>query len=250
MRIASDIWCPYICDNETGYVVELTKRAFNSQGYEVDFVTFPYKRALVEVQKNNVDAVLAVTGKAMKDYDLVSGDIIVGYNSNDFFTATDSDKRFYHLDDLAKVNQIAVITGYHYGKELNQWLRKNPNTFYASGDTPLADNIVRLVKRRHSAILDNRSVIEHTASLLNLKNDIRYAGTMGEPDPLFIGFNQHKKAIVSVFVRGIEQLKISGEYQAILDKYNITFDNPDDPLSIDSEAIPPTDVETDISLEF
>jgi polar amino acid transport system substrate-binding protein len=59
VRIASDIWCPYICENQTGYLVELTRRAFEVQGQAVEFRTIPFKRALIELQRNNIDAVLA-----------------------------------------------------------------------------------------------------------------------------------------------------------------------------------------------
>nr|WP_283104461.1 transporter substrate-binding domain-containing protein [Shewanella inventionis] len=221
VRIASDIWCPYICENDTGYLVELTKRAFEIQGKKAVFATLPYNRALVELKRQNVDAVLALTPGAIADNHLIHADVIVGYSSNDFYTASNNKTVFENLGNLNNTQQTAVVSGYDYGIELNAWLHAHPNTYYASGDAPLAMNIIRLVKGRHDVIIDNKNVIEYTASQLNLSQQLRYAGTIGEPVPLYVGFNQLNKANAAIFANGILLLKQSGEYQKIIDKYKI-----------------------------
>ncbi|KVX00098.1 substrate-binding periplasmic protein [Shewanella frigidimarina] len=221
IRIASDIWCPYICDNQTGYVVELTRRAFEIQGQPVEFQIFPYKRALIELQRNNIDAVLALTSSAIVENKLINADVIVGYNSNDFYTLVDSNETFEQITDLNNTQQAAIVTGYHYGVELDAWFSAHANTYFASGRDPLAMNIIRLVKGRHSVIIDNKNVIEYTASQLNLVQQLRYAGTIGKPVPLYVGFSQQNKANAITFANGIDMLKANGEYQQIMNKYQI-----------------------------
>ena len=221
IRIASDIWCPYICENEKGYVVELTKRAFEIQGQTVVFVTIPYKRALIELQRDNIDAVLALTPSAITNNQLIDADIIIGYNSNDFYTLIGEDESFETIADLNQTLQAAVVSGYNYGVELDAWLNAHPNTYFASGNDPLAMNIIRLVKGRHSVIVDNKNVIEYTASQLNLSQQLRYAGTIGQPVPLHVGFSQLNHANAKMFANGIEMLKANGEYQEIINKYKI-----------------------------
>lgn len=221
IRIASDIWCPYACDTNTGYVVELTRRAFEIQNQPVEFMIAPFKRVMLELQRNNVDAVIGLSKKAIGNYQLLSNDVIVGYKSNDFYTLVDSTESFEQISDLNNTQQVAVVTGYQYGKELDTWLNSHPSTYFASGNDPIAMNIIRLIKGRHSVIIDNKNVIEYTASQLNLNQQLRYAGTIGKPVPLYIGFNPQNKAYVSTFDRGIQMLKANGEYKQIMDKYKI-----------------------------
>ncbi|MGI2170350.1 substrate-binding periplasmic protein [Shewanella sp. MF05960] len=221
IRIASDIWCPYICENETGYVVELTKRAFEIQGQTTVFVTIPYKRALIELQRHNIDAVLALTPSAIANNQLIDANVIIGYNSNDFYTLIGKDESFETIADLNQTSQAAAVSGYDYGVELDAWLNAHPNTYFASGNDPLAMNIIRLVKGRHSVIVDNKNVIEYTASQLNLSQHLRYAGTIGQPVPLHVGFSQQNQANATLFANGIEMLKANGEYQEIINKYKI-----------------------------
>jgi polar amino acid transport system substrate-binding protein len=221
VRIASDIWCPYICENQTGYLVELTRRAFEVQGQAVEFRTIPFKRALIELQRNNIDAVLALTSSAIADNQLLSADVILGYNSNDFYTLVGSNESFEQITDLNNTQQAAVINGYDYGVELDAWFNAHANTYFASGRDPLAMNIIRLVKSRHSVIVDNKNVIEYTASQLNLSEQLRYAGTIGNPVPLYVGFSPKNKAYAIAFAHGIEMLKANGEYQQIINKYRI-----------------------------
>ncbi|MEH6463914.1 MAG: transporter substrate-binding domain-containing protein [Shewanella psychromarinicola] len=221
LRIASDIWCPYICENQTGYVLELTRRAFEIQGQAVEFRKLPFKRALIELQRNNIDAVLALTSSAIADNKLLSADVILGYNSNDFYTLVDSNESFKQISDLNKTQQAAIVNGYGYGAALDAWFNAHANTYFASGSDPLAMNIIRLVKGRHSVIVDNRNVIEYTASQLNLSKQLRYAGTIGKPVPLYVGFSQQNKAHAITFANGIDILKANGEYQQIINKYKI-----------------------------
>ncbi|GGP45250.1 hypothetical protein GCM10009347_10890 [Shewanella algicola] len=229
IRIASDIWCPYVCENQKGYIVELTQRAFEIQNQKVEFITIPYKRALVELQRNNINAVLALPPSAIANNNLVSANVVLGYNTNDFYTLVDSQESFSYISDLNFTQQAAVVTGYDYGVELDAWLNAHTNSYFASGSDPLAMNIIRLVKSRHSVIIDNKNVIEYTASQLNLSQQLRYAGTIGKPVPLYVGFNQQNQANAVMLANGIALLKDNGEYQSIINKYNVlpemSYDN-------------------------
>jgi len=229
VRIASDIWCPYVCDKQTGYVVELTQRAFEIQGKTITFSHLPYKRALVEAASNHIDAVLAVTPSALSKFNLISGDVVIGYQSNDFYTVVDSKEQFTQLSDVNATRQVAVVIGYNYGVSLEQWLSTHPSTYFASGNDPLAMNLIRLIKGRHSVIIDNKNAIEYTVNQLNLTAQIRYAGTIGIPVPLYVGFNQHNKHNAITFAKGIAMLKASGEYQNIINKYKVLLEiSPED----------------------
>ncbi|MCL1046415.1 transporter substrate-binding domain-containing protein [Shewanella electrodiphila] len=220
LLIASDIWCPYVCEARTGYVTELTQRAFAEMDQPVHFIAVPFNRALKEVQQANVDAILAVTPDHVAQYDLLTDDLIIGYASKDFYTTNSFAWQFNQIEDLDTV-QVGIIRGYDYGERLNAKIA-NSNRFYiASGNQPLTMNLKRLIKGRFHVMIGNKIVIEQTAKKINLDDQIRYAGSFGEPIPLYVGFNQGNTKAAKMFADGLKKLKQTGEFQQILDKYNI-----------------------------
>ncbi|WP_299804527.1 ABC transporter substrate-binding protein [uncultured Shewanella sp.] len=222
--VASDIWCPYICTDNSGYVVELTQQAFASVDIEVKFETLPFQRALRLTSQHKIDAVLAVTAEHIASFSL-SGDLVsIGQYTNDFYTAADSN---WHFTDLASLDDmlIATILGYDYGQSLNQYLEKRQPQIRTSGETPLKSNLYLTAKHRVDLLIGNRYVIAHTARQFGYTRDIRYAGSENNITPLYVGFGNNDKgrSYAAKFAQGIENLKQSGEYQAILDKYQIAF---------------------------
>ncbi|GIU06536.1 MULTISPECIES: ABC transporter substrate-binding protein [unclassified Shewanella] len=222
--VASDIWCPYICTNNSGYVVELTQQAFASVDVEVKFETIPFQRALKLTSQHKIDAVLAVTDEHISSFSLNGNQIAIGQYTNDFYTPVDSNWQYTDrasLDDML----IATILGYDYGHSLNQYLEKRSPQIRTSGDTPLKSNLYLTAKRRVDLLLGNRYVIDHTAKEFGYSEDIRYAGSENESTPLYVGFSNNDKGrdYAAKFAQGIENIKQSGEYQAILDKYQIIF---------------------------
>jgi polar amino acid transport system substrate-binding protein len=220
LRIASDIWCPYICDDRPGYVVELTERALSLMGHKVEFVLLPYNRALMEANRDSIDAVLAVTKNNLEEYKLHSGDVEIGVGYNDFYTISGSAWEFKQLKDLDN-QSIAVIAGYDY-EGFQQYIQANPQQFYeATGESPLAMNIRRLIKKRFTLLLGNRNAVEYTTRQLQLEGKIRYGGSYSVKMPLYVGFSPANAVIAEQFANGIALMKDSGEFQMILDKYLI-----------------------------
>jgi len=224
IHVASDVWCPYVCDTQPGYLVEIVQRAFESQGDKVVFTQMPFKRALKEAQVGNIDAVLAITEPVAKANKLLITDTKVGNFSNDFFVVKNNPWTYHQLSDLNQ-QSMAVIKGYDYGHELKPYLQQHKALFFASGEDPLSMNIIRLIKGRHKVIVDNRHVIEYTAKQLGLIDKIQYAGSMPDKQSLYIGFNAHQEAALKRFALGVTTIKQSGEYQQILDKYQIAVDS-------------------------
>ncbi|ABV85902.1 substrate-binding periplasmic protein [Shewanella pealeana] len=222
--VASDIWCPYICSDNSGYVVELTQQAFATVDVEVKFETIPFQRALKLTSQHKIDAVLAVTSEHMLNFELYNNHIVIGQYTNDFYTAVDSS---WQYSDLASLDDmlIATILGYDYGQSLNQYLETRHPQIRTSGETPLKSNLYLTAKRRVDLLVGNRYVIDHTARQFGYSDDIRYAGSENEITPLYVGFGNNDKgrSYATKFAQGIESLKQNGEYQAILDKYQITF---------------------------
>lgn len=222
IHIASDVWCPYICDDQPGYLVEIVQRAFEIQGVQVTFVPMPFNRALKEAQVGNIDAVLAISKSVAVEQGLLTGETVVGEVSNDFFTVNNNPWIYEKLSDLSS-QSVAVIKGYDYGEVLESYLLNNQQVYWAVGDKPLSMNIIRMLRGRHQIIIGNRYVIQYTARQLKLSEKIKYAGSMPDKINLYVGFN-NKRIKAQQFDLGVKTLKSTGEYQKILDKYQIPSD--------------------------
>lgn len=220
LLIASDIWCPYVCEGQTGYVTELTQRAFAEMDQPVHFIAVPFNRALKEVEQGNVDAILAVTPEHVAQYNLFTDEIIIGYASKDFYTTTSFAWQFNQLEDLDTV-QVGIIRGYDYGERLNDKIAHSNRFYIATGNQPLSMNLKRLIKGRFNVMIGNKIVIQNTANKLQIGDQIRYAGSFGEPLPLYVGFSQNNTQAAEMFAIGLQKLKQTGEFQEILNKYNI-----------------------------
>ena len=180
----------------------------------------PFNRALKEVKSGHIDAVLAITETVATEQGLLTGETIVGLISNDFFVVSNSTWTYQKLNDLSQ-QSIAVIKGYDYGQILEAYLANHPQVSWAVGEDPLSMNIIRMIKGRHQITVGNRHVIQYTARQLKLSEQIKYAGSMPEKKPLYVGFNQHQQDKLRQFDLGVEILKATGEYQQIIDKYQI-----------------------------
>ncbi|MDO6618758.1 MULTISPECIES: transporter substrate-binding domain-containing protein [unclassified Shewanella] len=229
--IASDIWCPYICQDHTGYVTELTRRSFEVMDQQVHFIAVPFNRALKEVKIGNIDAILAVTPTHIEQFNLYTDTLIVGYTSTDFYTRADASWSFQQLDSLDGA-LVGIIGGYDYGEQLNDKISRSTDFYAATGEQPMMLNIKRLVNGRFDVILGNKVAIEYTAYKNDVANQIKYAGSYGEPTPLYVGFNPNQSRIADVYAQGIAKLKRSGEFQQILDKYQIKAPENMPPLGL------------------
>lgn len=220
--VASDIWCPYICADNSGYLVELTQQAFKTVGVNVKFATIPFPRALRLAENNRIHAVLAVTPEHIGRHKLQPANLILGQYANDFYVHIENDWQYSALDGLNN-KAIASILGYDYGDKINRLLEQNPQSFRASGESPLKTNLNLLHRGRVEVLLGNRYVIEYTAQKLGYLEQIKFAGTEGIATPLYVGFSYKdiEQDYPNKFAEGIKNIKRSGQYQAILDKYHI-----------------------------
>lgn len=224
----SDIWCPYVCDAGSvnpGYVVEIAEKAFSAVGMSSQLNLIPFRRALDDGLHNKTDIVLAVTKEHLLEYHLTPSDTIIGFYGNDFYVRQDNPWQYNepsNLDELA----VAAIKGYSYGATLDGTLSQNPNLYLATGDNPLKTNLQLLMKNRVQVVLENRHVIDYLATELNVSDQIRYAGTEGDVLPLYLGFSAiaTQKGLKETFEKGLAVIIQNGEYDRILNKYNIALE--------------------------
>ncbi|PKI15872.1 substrate-binding periplasmic protein [Colwellia sp. 12G3] len=226
--VASDEWCPYICDDRTlpGFLVEIVKEIAANNTIKVKLSLMPLARALDLAQKGKVDILLALTPQHIAEFQLQQSQTSFGGLYNDFYVHADQPWRFKNIDDLAtklKDNAIlGTINGYQYGTDLGHLIEENTShIFSASGISPLQKQLDMLQMKRLDILLDSRFTVQfHLAKLPNYT--IVYAGTQGDFTPLFLGFSSlFDKALIPVFDEGLQALRESGRLKQILAKYDV-----------------------------
>lgn len=227
LRVASDYWCPFICDNRhsPGILIEIVNEIALNNQLLLDIEILPLSRALKMAAKGDVDIVLALTQQHISEFKLKKSNEVFGGWYNDFYTLIDTAEQLTHeaksvQSILNHNNRIGLIKGYHYGDNLEaQFVTQANNVHYSTGSAPLKRNIKLLQKGRIDFLLDSRFNLEYLLSQLNMHNVVRVA-TEGELTPLYIGFNAHlNDQLVTLFDNGIDQLKSNGKLERILRRY-------------------------------
>ncbi|PKH85953.1 substrate-binding periplasmic protein [Colwellia sp. Bg11-28] len=233
--VASDEWCPYICDDThlPGFLVEIVTEIAASNGVKVKFSLTPLARALDLTKKGKIDILLGLTSQHIGDFQLKKSHLTFGGLYNDFYVRASDPWRFKSIADLEvalKSNAIlGTINGYEYGDSIGRLLKDNTaHIFSASGNSPLQKQLKMLHLGRLDILLDSRFTVQYQLSKL-LKTSTRaepsivYAGTEGIFTPLFLGFSPLlSKKYVQLFDNGLTSLRENGRLNKILEKYGVT----------------------------
>ena len=227
VKVIYDDYCPYYCDNQTfsqrGYLADILNAIYEKRGYQVEFLFAPYARALREVKIGNADVVPGVFENEAKH--LLLSKLRIGLLQFVFFVAKENNWEFTSIESLKKINIIGIIRSYDY-LIIDGYLRDNPDrTLVISGDNQATRGLKMLLLGRISAFPEDRLVGNFYAAQLNLSDQFREAGNLGDPADLLVAFTpQSKKAkhLKSIYEKGLLDLRKSGELGKILEEYTLT----------------------------
>lgn len=229
LNVASDIWCPYICDNdkEPGILVEILNEIAKVKKMTINFETIPLSRSLILASRSEVDVVLAITESHALNYKLQRSREYYGGWQNDFYISAKVDWPSNRLEDLEGFfnlgETLGIIKGYEYGIIIdNLKLKYATNIYQATGNSPLAKNIKMLQKGRISALLDSRYNVEYEMKKNNIV-DVIYAGSKGNFVPLFLGYSPTiDPEIINNIDDGLLLIRNKGILIKILEKYGVS----------------------------
>jgi polar amino acid transport system substrate-binding protein len=229
LTVASDSWCPYICDDQQspGYIVELVRDVFQQNNINFKFESLPLARAMRFAESNQIDIVLGLTKEQIVEHKLGKSSLSVGRTSLDFFVTADNPWRYNSNAELIKYlgqnKKIGIIKSYNYGDFFNALIKSKPELFYVShGNSPLEINLNLLNLGRIDILIGNNNTVSYNAgpeSRLNLV----HAGNDDEIGLIYVGFAPYiKPAIIQMLDQGIVDYRKSGKLKILLDKYGIT----------------------------
>jgi polar amino acid transport system substrate-binding protein len=239
--LASDPYPPYIIDKTTdnaqgyGFVTDIVIKALANQGISAQYRSVPFKRAIKGAETGEYDAVLAVATNA-RPY-LVYPKSHFGIFKNAFFTRKDSTWQWYgNTQDLTHIT-LGFITGYDFGNEktLSRYVNVNKKNLMrlqmVSGADGLQQNLKKLQSGRIDAFIDDALVVQYTASKMGMSHLIRSAGWFQNANPEYVSIGFSKKNSQAEFYanaldKGIAELKQNGQFDAIMQQYQLTFQTP------------------------
>ena len=214
---------PYIFEHDgktVGICAELAEAAFQLLGISVTYTQYPFPRMLEYGKTGDVDAVMMVFKTPEREAYLYYPENALYYEENSFFTRKDTHISYTgKLEDL-KEYTIGVIRGFSYGEEFD-------HASYLQRDETVNDELLvkKLLSDRFKIGVGSRYVISYYAEKMGVLNDITFLEpNLFDKNPLYIGFSKARpdnKDLVIKFSEAIETLKKTGEYQRILQKYNL-----------------------------
>jgi polar amino acid transport system substrate-binding protein len=210
-------WAPYMSQKlkHDGFVSDLVVQAFKKEGVDVKWVFLPWKRAFEEAKSGKYagSAIWGKTDERAKDFLFTKGVVTL---KNVFFIKKGSNFSWNTIDDL-KNKKLGGIIGYAYGGGIDKAEKAGIIKINRIGNN--AGNYKKLVAGRLDAVLDAVQVGYTTA---------RQAGVGDQVEPYKKPFESREYSViiskktpnaaklVETFNKGLDALKASGEYDAIL----------------------------------
>lgn len=228
VTIRADVWYPH---NGTpgsatpGYMIEIAQAAFAAKGINVNYDAMPWERALTLTREGKIDCVVGASPDDAPDF--VYPTEPQGRNQNVFYVRQGNAWRFSDMASLANV-KLGVIEGYAYADELDAYIEANkgtPKIQAVTGDTPLDQNIKKLLAGRVDVIVESAPVLQAKLKEMNLEGKLDAAGDAGEADDLFIACSPKLPAApeyARILTEGTQTLRQSGELKKILNKYGLS----------------------------
>jgi polar amino acid transport system substrate-binding protein len=218
LRLATLEYPPYSSEHlrNGGSIVELTRRAFATQGYAAQIDFLPWARVRAALRQGHYQGALALWPREVQEERLIASRPLF-YSELGLFVRRDHAPNVDHLEQL-RGKTLGIVRGYGY-----------PQRILGAGlilEEAVDDlsNLRKLQAGRFDQILLERRVGEHlVARDPQLRGQLVWQGTVLERIPLLVGFapsHPDQPDWIRIFEQGLRELHASGEYRHILRRHN------------------------------
>lgn len=224
VTIRADYWYPMNGEKGSdypGYMIELARAIFEPEGVEVDYDVMPWIRALQQTRDGEIDCVVGAYKNDAPDFLFPKEHW--GQDQVTFYVLKNDNWRFNQNLDSLVGREIGTISGYSYGKKLDDYFVKH-KVQEVSGDHALATNIRKLLNERINTLVESQYVMDSQLALMQLKDKIISAGKTKQGTPMYFACgpnNPKSKMWIKLVDEKLPQLKSSGVFQKILQRYGI-----------------------------
>lgn len=217
-RLATLEYPPYSSQElaDGGSIVELTRRAFATQGYtpQIDFL--PWARVRAELRQGSYQGALALWPQEIKEENLTASRPLF-YSQLGLFVRQRDPQPFGELADL-RGRRVGIVRGYGYPPRLFE------SGLVAEEAVDDISNLRKLAAKRFDLVLLERVVGKYlVAGDAELRGRLVWQEPALERIPLVVGFAAQRPGQpdwAAIFERGLRELHASGEYMRILKRHN------------------------------
>ncbi len=200
-----------------GFLVAITRAAFNVSGYQLKLTYLPWTRLLVESKADRYHGILGIWFRPARQSWLAFSQPI-GVNNTVLFKHKDFKFDFSGFNSLQPYT-LGVVRGYAQPDAL-KWV--DVKIEEVSRDEL---NVDKLVKRRIEFTLMDQMVMQY---LLNKKypnvNAIEEVGVVVESEDTFVAFSKagpKYQEILRDFNLGLKTIRLSGTFSKIMKQYGV-----------------------------
>ena len=226
VKIATDPWCPYVCeqqDDKPGILLEIAQQAFAEKGYLAEFVLLNWARAIKKARQGEVQGIIGAYRSDSPDF--IFGTEHLATSQMCFYSRPDDNWQYSDLSSLDD-RVISLINGYSYGDLFDTYVLQQQamgrNTLIkAYGKETLKQRIALLNNNKLNTIIEDNRVIDWVNRQLDKDQQLKLAGCLS-PDKLYIAFSPNSNLsprLSRALDLGIKSLRQSGKLQQILNKY-------------------------------
>jgi len=221
----NDAWPPYVTRESAnpGFSVEVVTAAFQTQGYDTQFIMFPWARGLYEVKNGRIDVITTTWYTEARTEYLLYSDPYFATNI-DIIMRKDTHFNFSGPKSLTG-KRIASVRDYGY----EQWF-VDADHFQRIETTSLISSLQMLIAGRVDMAVGNRFVMLQELKALNLDTDeFHFSPTPMIKQHIYITagkVNPNASKYIQAFNRGLEIIKQNGTFADLQQKYGLLL--PDD----------------------
>lgn len=210
----------YDANKTTGEFVEIVDESFKKVGINVVYENYPWLRAQIMTKENAVDAVIILfkTKEREKDF-LFSNPVMTARNKFFYIKGKNIPEKF-------QWNNISDFKNFKIGGVIGYWYIKRFEDAGIALDLVASDdqNIQKMYAGRIDTFVGDE-VFGWNLIKKYYPNEVGKFATIDKPESevlryvLFGKNNPKAPKLIEKFNQGLEQLKKSGEYDKILEKY-------------------------------
>mgnify|MGYP006084118593 CR=1 FL=1 len=231
INIASDPWCPYICDsddNHQGILVDIAREALAISGFKLNLKIINWARAKHMVKTGEFDGIIGMA------YTKEAGDLY--YFSNTpigqtqiCFYRRENDNWQYQSPASLTNRTFGWINHYIYtDPPLDKWVmdHKNGSQVLTISGTDIHQRSFKLLQSyRIDAFAEDRNVIVYELAKSEFDSKIQIAGCLNSVEKSHLAFSlkaKNKELWAKALDYGVDQLDKNGRLEEILSYYGLT----------------------------
>jgi polar amino acid transport system substrate-binding protein len=227
IRLRADDWFPVNGAPgaaEPGFGIEALQQIWGAAGHTLDYQLMSWSRSLDAVRADNADCVIGAYRDDAPDLRFPAEPL--GREGVGVYVRAADDWQYRGPESLAR-RSVAIINEYSYGPQLDAWIADSRNATrlqMAYGAEALEGNVRKLLAGRVDVVFEAPMVMTTTLKRLDLDRFVRLAGEGKAPAPFYIACSATNPRVpqwLSQFDEGVQRMRASGEWQALLARYGL-----------------------------